>query len=75
MSPETSPEHDPVHDEQPGFGFSTPLPNNPDLNFWKVADLWHVLMTRTLGYPRYAAAGCDGIEQDTGFCRASIAAR
>ncbi len=23
MSPETSPEHDPVHDEQPGFGFST----------------------------------------------------
>ncbi|MFX0575385.1 epoxide hydrolase family protein [Nocardia nepalensis] len=43
----------------PGFGFSTPLPNNPDMNFWKVADLWHTLMTRTLGYEKYAAAGCD----------------
>jgi pimeloyl-ACP methyl ester carboxylesterase len=43
----------------PGFGFSTPLPDHPDMNFWKVADLWHVLMTRTLGYGRYAAAGCD----------------
>ena len=43
----------------PGFGFSTPLPDHPDMNFWKVADLWHVLMTRTLGYRRYAAAGCD----------------
>ena len=43
----------------PGFGFSAPLPDNPDLNFWKVADLWHSLMTRTLGHDRYAAAGCD----------------
>ncbi|MFI6040228.1 epoxide hydrolase family protein [Nocardia sp. NPDC051321] len=43
----------------PGFGFSTPLPNNPDMNFWKVADLWHTLMTDTLGHPKYAAAGCD----------------
>jgi pimeloyl-ACP methyl ester carboxylesterase len=43
----------------PGFGFSTPLPDNPDMNFWKVADLWHTLMTRTLGHRRYAAAGCD----------------
>jgi Epoxide hydrolase N terminus len=43
----------------PGFGFSAPLPDNPDMNFWKVADLWHTLMTRTLGYDRYAAAGCD----------------
>jgi microsomal epoxide hydrolase len=43
----------------PGFGFSTPLPGHPDLNFWKVADLWHRLMTDTLGFPRYAAAGCD----------------
>jgi pimeloyl-ACP methyl ester carboxylesterase len=32
----------------PGFGFSTPLPDNPDMNFW-VADLWHTLMT---GGPR-----------------------
>ncbi|ALG08217.1 epoxide hydrolase family protein [Kibdelosporangium phytohabitans] len=43
----------------PGFGFSTPLPDNPDMNFWKVADLWHTLMTDVLGHRRYAAAGCD----------------
>jgi pimeloyl-ACP methyl ester carboxylesterase len=43
----------------PGFGFSTPLPDNPDMNFWKVADLLHVLMTDVLGYSKYAAAGCD----------------
>jgi microsomal epoxide hydrolase len=43
----------------PGFGFSTPLPGNPDMNFWKVADLWHTLMTGTLGYDRYGAGGCD----------------
>ena len=43
----------------PGFGFSTPLPDHPDMNFWKIADLWHTLMTRILGHERYAAAGCD----------------
>ncbi|WP_131737251.1 epoxide hydrolase family protein [Actinomadura roseirufa] len=43
----------------PGFGFSGPLPDHPDMNYWKVADLWHVLMTRILGHARYAAAGCD----------------
>lgn len=43
----------------PGFGFSTPLPNHPDLNFWKIADLWHRLMTDILGYKKYAACGCD----------------
>jgi len=43
----------------PGFGFSAPLPNNPDMNFWKIADLWHALMTNILGYTKYAAAGCD----------------
>lgn len=43
----------------PGFGFSTPLPNHPDMNFWKMADLWHTLMTDILGYKKYAAAGCD----------------
>jgi pimeloyl-ACP methyl ester carboxylesterase len=43
----------------PGFGFSTPLPRNPDMHFWKVADLWHTLMTGVLGYRTYAAAGCD----------------
>jgi microsomal epoxide hydrolase len=44
----------------PGYGFSTPLgAAHSDLNFWKVADLWHTLMTETLGHERYAAAGCD----------------
>jgi len=43
----------------PGFGFSSPLANHPDMNFWKIADLWHTLMTETLGYAKYAAAGCD----------------
>lgn len=43
----------------PGFGFSTPLPQHPDMNFWKIADLWHSLMTETLGYSKYAAGGCD----------------
>jgi pimeloyl-ACP methyl ester carboxylesterase len=43
----------------PGFGFSTPLPDNPDMNFWKVADVWHSLMADTLGYQKYAAGGCD----------------
>lgn len=43
----------------PGFGFSVPLPHNPDMNFWKIAELWHTLMTDTLGYPKYAAAGFD----------------
>ncbi|WP_051266493.1 epoxide hydrolase family protein [Nakamurella lactea] len=42
----------------PGFGFSTPL-TRPDLNFWKIADTWHQLMTGVLGFDRYAAAGCD----------------
>src|SRR5580700_5462045 len=43
----------------PGFGFSTPLTNQPDMNFWKIADVWHELMTGVLGYEKYAAAGCD----------------
>jgi pimeloyl-ACP methyl ester carboxylesterase len=43
----------------PGFGFSTPLTNQPDMNFWKMADVWHELMTEVLGYERYAAGGCD----------------
>jgi pimeloyl-ACP methyl ester carboxylesterase len=41
----------------PGFGFSTPT--RPDMNFWKIADVWHELMTGVLGHPKYAAAGCD----------------
>src|SRR5690348_1247367 len=43
----------------PGFGFSGPLTHRPDMNFWKVADLWHTLMTDVLGHERYAAGGCD----------------
>ena len=43
----------------PGFGFSGPLPHHPDMNFWKVADVWHTLMRDVLGHERYAAAGCD----------------
>ncbi|MEV5968150.1 epoxide hydrolase [Kribbella sp. NPDC051952] len=43
----------------PGFGFSTPLTNQPDMNFWKIADVWHELMTGVLGFDRYAAGGCD----------------
>jgi microsomal epoxide hydrolase len=43
----------------PGWGFSTPLPDNPDMNFWKIADLFHKLMTDVLGQKKYAAAGSD----------------
>ncbi|AXB78901.1 epoxide hydrolase family protein [Novosphingobium sp. P6W] len=42
----------------PGFGFSTPVTRG-DANFWKMADAFHKLMTETLGYERYAAAGHD----------------
>ncbi|GIP26147.1 multidrug MFS transporter [Paenibacillus sp. J23TS9] len=42
----------------PGFGFSTPL-KRPDMNFWKIADLFHKLMTETLGHAKYAASGSD----------------
>jgi hypothetical protein len=42
----------------PGFAFSAPT-GRTDLNFWKIADLLHVLMTRVLGFDRYAAGGCD----------------
>ncbi|MER7505065.1 alpha/beta fold hydrolase [Nonomuraea pusilla] len=43
----------------PGFGWSTPLPDNPDMNFWKIADLFRKLMTEVLGYEKYAATGSD----------------
>lgn len=41
----------------PGFAFSQPA--SPGVNFWRTADLWHWLMTRTLGFARYGAAGGD----------------
>ncbi|NUP30742.1 MAG: alpha/beta fold hydrolase [Streptomycetaceae bacterium] len=43
----------------PGFGFSAPLPVHPDMNFWKIAEVWHTLMTDVLGHAKYAAGGCD----------------
>ncbi|MFC6715660.1 epoxide hydrolase family protein [Branchiibius cervicis] len=43
----------------PGFGFSTPIPQRPDMNYWKMADVFHELMTTVLGHSKYAAAGCD----------------
>ncbi|MDJ1506114.1 epoxide hydrolase [Xanthocytophaga agilis] len=41
----------------PGYGFSTPAPAG--INFWKTADLWHILMQKILGYTHYAASGGD----------------
>ncbi|MEU6322748.1 epoxide hydrolase family protein [Streptomyces sp. NPDC047009] len=41
-----------------GFAFSTPT-HRPDMNFWKMAELWHKLMTEFFGYDKYAAAGSD----------------
>ena len=42
----------------PGFGFSTPL-LQPGINFWRTADMWHSLMTQTLGFERFGAQGGD----------------
>src|SRR5215470_9781019 len=41
----------------PGFGFSD-KPSQSGFIF-TVGDMWHALMTRVLGYPRYAAHGGD----------------
>jgi pimeloyl-ACP methyl ester carboxylesterase len=40
-----------------GFGFSTPT--SGDMNFWKMAEIWHELMTNVLGHEIYAASGSD----------------
>lgn len=42
----------------PGFGFSAAPPPG-GLTADAVAELWHLLMTKGLGYPRYAAHGSD----------------
>lgn len=42
----------------PGFGFSTPV-GRGDLNYWKIADIMHTLMTEVLGHEKYAVAGSD----------------
>ena len=44
----------------PGFGYSTPT--QPDMNFWKIADVWHELMT--VDVPGAAAVGLHGQEGD-----------
>src|SRR3546814_7385085 len=40
------------------FTFSTPLPRL-GVHAGTAADLWHILMTRVLGFQRFAAAGAD----------------
>ncbi len=42
----------------PGFGFSS-RPNQRGVNSFQVAELWEKLMTKELGYQRFAAAGGD----------------
>lgn len=42
----------------PGFGFSS-RPNVRGVNSFHVAELWANLMSKELGYPRFAAAGGD----------------
>ncbi len=42
----------------PGFGFSTPL-EQTGINWWRTADLWHVLMRDVLGHSRFCAHGGD----------------
>jgi pimeloyl-ACP methyl ester carboxylesterase len=42
----------------PGFAWSTPVTRG-DLNYWKIADIIHELMTKVLGYEKYAVAGSD----------------
>src|SRR3546814_827380 len=42
----------------PGFTFSTPLPRL-GVHAGTAADLWHILMTKVLGFQRFAAAGAD----------------
>jgi pimeloyl-ACP methyl ester carboxylesterase len=42
----------------PGFAFSTPL-QRTGIQAWSTADLWVTLMTKVLGYERFAAGGGD----------------
>ncbi|CAM5320867.1 MULTISPECIES: epoxide hydrolase family protein [Streptomyces] len=42
----------------PGFAWSTPV-GRGDLNYWKIADIMHTLMTEVLGYEKYGVAGSD----------------
>ncbi|WP_329190840.1 epoxide hydrolase [Actinacidiphila glaucinigra] len=42
----------------PGFAWSTPVTRG-DLNYWKIADILHTLMTDVLGYEKYGSLGSD----------------
>lgn len=53
-----APAFDLIVPSYPGFGLSSPS-HRSDLNFWKIADLWHDLMTNVLGCERYGAGGGD----------------
>ncbi|MBM4205646.1 MAG: epoxide hydrolase [Gammaproteobacteria bacterium] len=54
----TQPAFDVVIPSLPGFGFSLPL-NTSGVDVARIAALWVTLMTRVLGYPRFAAHGGD----------------
>ena len=49
---------DVVAPSAPGYGFSD-RPNRRGMNISRVADMWALLMTEGLGYPRYGAQGGD----------------
>ncbi|GAA4231393.1 hypothetical protein FHR32_006342 [Streptosporangium album] len=49
----------------PGFGFSTPLPDHPDMNFWKVADLWHTSSEETRASRAGSTSRCVAVNQGT----------
>src|ERR1700738_2454673 len=42
----------------PGHGFSSPAPKG-GLSIFRTAEVWHQLMTQTLGYSKYIAQGGD----------------
>ena len=54
---EASDAFDVVLPSLPGFAFSDPFPNGGPRG--RIADMWHWLMTETLGYSQFAAAGGD----------------
>ena len=58
-APEGEPAFDVIAPCFPGFGFSTPLPNHPDMTFVQAADIWHTLMRDVLGHERYAVGASD----------------
>jgi pimeloyl-ACP methyl ester carboxylesterase len=49
---------DVVVPSMPGFAWSAPV-GRGDLNYWKIADILHTLMTEILGYEKYGSLGSD----------------